>query len=980
MAHSKGDERDKAAAGGADFKQTLNLPHTDFPMRANLPQREPEVQRRWEEMGLYRLMLEKNAGRPRFILHDGPPYTSGDIHLGQALNKVLKDFVVRFKTMRGFLAPFVPGWDMHGLPTEMRALESFQQYWRQISPLELRARCLETAKHFLEAQRSQFRRLGCVGDWEKPYLTVDPVYESAVIGMFGDIVKTGAVYRGLKPVHWCATCETALAGMEIEYKDHTSYSIYVSFRLSDSISRIFPEVGDRPASMMVWTTTPWTLPANVALAVHPEFEYAAVQSGDHVFVLARELVEQVMAEIGRRDWQVLGTARGEQLNGLVAYHPFMASDADPSVPRESRVILTDYVTMEQGTGVVHTAPGHGKEDFQAGQEYGLPVIQPLDDRGYFTQQGGQFAGMRFDEADPAIVSELERRGALLKTGQITHSYPHCWRCEQPVLLRAARQWFMSVANFAQQALSEIEKVTWWPAGSKVRISSMVQESPDWCISRQRVWGIPIPAFYCQDCGEALLTPESIEAARKLVAGQGSDAWWSTDASEILPKGTKCQACGSAKFRKETDTFSVWVDSGCSHAAVLETRPGLAWPADLYLEGHDQHRLWFQASLWTGVAARGAAPYKGVLTHGFCLDERGRKMSKHLGNVVDPQEVIQKYGADILRLWATYVDYQSDMPTSVAVFDQVAESYRRLRNTLRFMLANLYDFDPQRHLVPPQQMRELDRWALHRLHGLIQQATRAYEQWDFHGVYHRLNEFCATDLSAFYLDVLKDTLYCEAADSTSRRSAQTALWHLADNLIRLMAVIVAHTAEEAWRTLPHLPGQESRSVHLTDWPEPSPEWADESLAERWERVLVVREEVQKALEVARQARRIGQPLEAAVSIVPPMREVGKPTAEGDVLLSVAPQVTSVLIVSAANVEKSEEDLLKRRPELVAVGWQSERLEGMSVYVERARGKRCARCWLTKPDVGDTGLPGSAKGLCQRCVRVVGGQASATAEPV
>jgi isoleucyl-tRNA synthetase len=942
-------------------------------MRANLPRREPEIQRSWEEMGLYRLMLEKNAGRPRFILHDGPPYTSGDIHLGQALNKVLKDFVVRFKTMRGFLAPFVPGWDMHGLPTEMKALESFQQYWRQISPLELRARCLETAKHFLEAQRSQFRRLGCVGDWEKPYLTVDPVYESAVIGVFGDIVKTGAVYRGLKPVHWCATCETALAGMEIEYKDHTSYSIYVSFRLSDSISRIFPEVGDRPASMMVWTTTPWTLPANVALAVHPEFEYAAVQSGDHVFVLARELVEQVMAEIGRRDWRVLGTAPGRQLNGLVAFHPFMASEAcpepsrraDPSAPRQSRVILTDFVTMEQGTGVVHVAPGHGKEDFEAGREYHLPVIQPLDDRGYFTEQGGQFAGMRFDEADPAIVSELEKRGALLKAGKITHSYPHCWRCEEPVLLRAAHQWFMAVGNFAHQALQEIEKVTWWPAGSKVRISSMVQESPDWCISRQRVWGIPIPAFYCQDCGEALLTPESIEAARKLVAGQGSDAWWSTDASEILPKGTKCQACGSAKFRKETDTFSVWVDSGCSHAAVLETRPGLAWPADLYLEGHDQHRLWFQASLWTGVAARGAAPYRGVLTHGFCLDERGRKMSKHLGNVVDPQEVVQKYGADILRLWAAYVDYQSDVPTSMAIFDQVAEAYRRLRNTVRFLLANLHDFDPGENLAAPEQMRELDRWALHRLHGLIERATRSYEQWDFHGAYHRLNEFCATDLSAFYLDVLKDTLYCDAADSPSRRSAQTALWHLADNLIRLMAVVIAHTADDAWQRLPHLPGQETRSVHLADWPQPPSEWADGELASKWQRILLVRGEVQKALEVARQSGTISQPLEASVAI-------WAPTQEQEILRSIGKQLASVLIVSAANVEKGEQAVPGPRPEAAGAPWQSENLEGLSVYVERARGKRCERCWLTKPEVGDTGL-------CRRCTSVVGGLPACPSPP-
>jgi len=969
-----------------NYRDTLNLPRTDFPMKANLPQREPEIQRLWDSLDLYNRIQAQTAGREQYILHDGPPYTSGDIHLGQALNKILKDIVVKFKSMQGFDTPYVPGWDMHGLPTEMRALRTFDIDRHQIDPMELRRRAHETAVHFMEIQRRQFKRLGVRGDWEHPYLTVVPAYEAAVLGIFRDLVAHDAIYRGLKPVYWCATCETALAEAEIEYAPATSPSIYVKFRILSDVHERFhaaPRARRRrtapsadsgqapPAFFVIWTTTPWTLPANVAIAAHPAFEYALVRAkapaephacppgaGDELLIVAADLVAPVMKAIRRPEYEVIDTRPGERLEGMRAQHPF--------VERESVVVLADYVTLEQGTGLVHTAPGHGKEDFETGQEYDLPVLSPLDGRGVFTEEGGKFAGLRYDQADAAILNELRDRGALLASEQMEHSYPHCWRCHEPIIFRATEQWFVAVDKFTRAALEAIEGVQWVPPWGKERISGMVAERPDWCISRQRAWGIPIPAFYCDKCNALLLTPQAVEAVRAVVAERGSDAWFTMSAAELLPRGTRC-ACGGTDFRKETDILDVWFDSGSSHAAVLETRPNLRSPADLYLEGSDQHRGWFQASLWTSVIAReGRAPYRCVLTHGFFLDETGRKMSKSRENIIDPQAIADRYGADILRLWVAYVDFKSDMPMSESIFDQVIEAYRRIRNTARFMLANLYDFDPASDALAPEQMDEVDRWAMMQLQNLADKITRAYDEFEFHRVYHTVNEFCAVDMSSFYLDMLKDRLYTTAAASRGRRSAQTALYNLAHGLARLLAPVLSHTAEEIWQHLPHVAQpppavaieqaraavQHQPSVQLAPWPMPDERWLDDALRDRWEQILRVRDEVNKALETARTSGVVDQPLHARVTLYAP-QELAR------ILRGLGEELARVLVVSQVEVSDSRE--------APADAMTSSVVEGLAVAVASAPGCKCARCWLVLPSVGaDAGHPT----LCGRCVEVIG----------
>jgi isoleucyl-tRNA synthetase len=675
-----------------DYSKTLNLPKTDFPMKANLPQLEPRIQAYWEEIGLYRAAQARTRGRPKYILHDGPPYSNGDIHLGQALNKILKDIVVKFKSMQGFDSPYIPGWDNHGLPTEIRAIKTFDIDRHRIEVMELRRKCAETASHFVGVQRDQFRRLGVRGDWGRPYLTMDPAYEAAVLGVLADLVGRDCIYRGLRPVHWCWTCETALAEAEIEYQEHVSPAIYVRFPLVALPPSDLPSIDGLDAAVIIWTTTPWTLPANVAVALHPDLEYVLVRAsgrhgapGSEYFLLARPLLDSTMTAIGVTDYEVIGATRGGQLEGGAARHAF--------VERDSLIVLADYVTWDQGTGAVHTAPGHGREDFETGRRYHLPTLQPLDERGVFGPEGGQFAGQHHLEADGLILAELERRGALLARENLSHQYPHCWRCHQPVIFRATEQWFMAVDHFTPEALAAIEEVTWIPRWGQSRIANMVAERPDWCISRQRGWGIPIPAFYCEACGEPVLTVATVKHVQALVAAHGSDVWFQRPEAELVPAGLSCPKCGGTAFRKERDILDVWFDSGSSHAAVLEARPELASPADLYLEGSDQHRGWFQASLWTSIASRNRAPYRAVLTHGFFLDETGRKMSKSLGNIVDPQEVARRHGADILRLWVAYVDFKADMPISEDIFEQVSEGYRRLRNTIRFLLANLYDFDP-----------------------------------------------------------------------------------------------------------------------------------------------------------------------------------------------------------------------------------------------------------------------------------------------
>ena len=911
-----------------DYRETLNLPRTDFPMRANLPQREPEIQRRWDEMDLYRRLREARRGRPRFILHDGPPYANGDIHVGTALNKILKDVVVRHASMAGYDAPYVPGWDTHGLPIERRALEVLGVDRRAISPVELRNRCRDYALDQMNRQRQQFRRLGVLGDWERPYLTLEPEYEAKQIEVFGEMARRGYIYRNLYSVYWCPVDETALAEAEIEYREKTSPSIYVAFEVVDGRGRL-----PSGARLVIWTTTPWTIPANLAIAVHPEARYVAVETDRGPLVVAEPLVERVLEATRLDERGRLGAWTGAELEGVTYRHPLFQ--------RTSPVVLADHVSMEEGTGLVHTAPGHGQEDFEVGRRYGLPVLSPVDGSGRFTEEAGPFAGRFYADANPEIVRALDEAGALLAQGTIRHQYAHCWRCRQPVIFRATTQWFASVEGFRRQALEAIDRVRWIPAWGRERIHNMVADRGDWCISRQRAWGVPIPVFYCEDCQEPVITEESIGAVAALFRREGSNAWFEREAAEILPEGFACPHCGSRKgFRKETDIMDVWFDSGSSHAAVLETREELAWPADLYLEGSDQHRGWFQSSLLTAVATRGQAPYRAVLTHGFVVDGEGRKMSKSLGNVVDPNDVIRRYGADVLRLWAVSSDYRGDVRISEDILKQMAEIYRKIRNTLRFLLANLGDFDPARDAVAYAELPELDRWALARLAQVTERVRRAYDEYQYHLVYHAVHNFCVTDLSAFYLDVLKDRLYASLPADPQRRAAQTVLYQLARTLTLLLAPVLCHTAEEVWGHLPRLEG-DPESVHLALLPEPQEAWRDGELLRRYEVLLEVREEVYRALEQARQDKVIEVPAEARVTIAGPAADAAR------VLESLSERLPELFLVAEVRVEP-------------AAG------AGPAVRVERSPLARCARCWRHVAGVGDDP---AHPDLCPRCATVI-----------
>jgi len=931
-----------------DYAGTLNLPRTDFPMRANLAELEPRMQRFWEEIKLYETVQRHRRGRPQYLLHDGPPFSNGDIHLGQALNKILKDVVIKYQTMRGFDCPFVPGWDNHGLPTEIAAIRTFALDRHAIDPMELRARSAETARHYVGVQREQFRRLGVRGDWEHPYLTMDREYEASVLEAFQRFVAKGCVYRGLRPVHWCPECETALADAELEYKEAKSLSVYLRFpvvSLAGKTGWSMPASGS--FSFAVWTTTPWTLPANVAVAVHPELQYVLVRAAGEHLVLARGLLEQTMNDLGIAGYEVVASARGAALEGGKLRHPF--------VEREVPVVLADYVILEQGTGCVHTAPGHGREDFETGRKYGLPTLQPLDERGRFTEEGGQFAGLSHVEADPKIVEKLRRRGMLMKAGEYLHQYPHCWRCESPVIFRATKQWFVDLKPFTEQALQAVDAVKWVPPWGLPRIRGMIEVRPDWCISRQKAWGIPIPALYCEDCGEELLREEVIAQAIELVRAHGTDAWFTTPIEALVPAGTTCGQCGGARFRRERDTFDVWFESGTSHAAVLKTRPELRWPADLYLEGHDQYRGWFQCSLWNGLISQGGTPYRTVLTTGFVLDAQGRKMSKRLGNAIDPQDVVRELGAEILRLWVSYVDFKEDMLTGKDIFYQVVDGYRRLRNTLRFMLANLYDFSPDRDALTPGEMREVDCWILYRLARLAERLTQAYEGFEFHQVYYRVHEFCAVDLSQIYLDLLKDRLYTYRSTSRERRSAQTALWVLATALAKVLAPILSHTSEEVWQHLPQWQGKE-QTIQISEWPELE-QWREENLGERWEREIVPYfGEADLAIEQLRQRGVVRQPLEAELTLYCP-RERWQTllTALGEDELAAANGVSLVTYGGLPG-------------EAPAEAFEARGLEGIRIAGRRSEARKCQRCWRRQ---GSVGQDGNHPGLCARCVEYVTG---------
>ncbi|HWP98027.1 MAG TPA: isoleucine--tRNA ligase [Syntrophomonadaceae bacterium] len=917
------------------YDGTLNLPQTDFPMRANLPTKEPEILAQWAEMDLYNKVQEHNQGKPKFILHDGPPYANGDIHMGHTLNKVLKDIIVKFKSMSGFDSPYVPGWDTHGLPIEQQAIKALGLDRHRTNVVEFRQHCKQYALKYVDTQREQFKRLGVRGDWGHPYLTLNPVFESIQIKVFGEMANKGYIYKGLKPVYWCGDCETALAEAEVEYDNKVSPSIYVKFPVKDGRG-VLPE----DAFIIIWTTTPWTLPANTGISLHPEFEYVLVQVGEEKYLLAKGLLEQVAAELGWTSYPILAEYKGKSLERAVARHPF--------IDRDSLVILGEHVTLEAGTGAVHTAPGHGEDDFYVGKIYGLEVISPVDDKGCFTEEAGQFKGLYVHKANQAVIDELQKRSMLLKVASIEHQYPHCWRCKNPIIYRATEQWFASIDGFRQEALKAIDGVKWIPAWGRERIYNMVRDRGDWCISRQRTWGVPIPIFYCDACGETIITPQTIERVSQLFAEGGSDIWFKEEAQKLLPPEYQCPSCGLQHFRKETDIMDVWFDSGSSHMAVLETYKDLRWPSDMYLEGSDQHRGWFNSSLSTAVAVRGQAPYRQVLTHGFVVDEQGRKMSKSIGNVVDPLAMIREMGADILRLWVSSADYRNDISVSKNIIRQCAEAYRKIRNTCRFILSNLYDFDPDKDRVPYTELNELDRWALLKLDKLVRRVTRAFQEYEFHVVFHSIHNFCTVDLSNIYFDILKDKLYCSYPDDPGRRAAQTVLHDLIHTLVVMLTPVLAFTSEEIWS---HLRGAgQPESVQMLDWPQPVDAFQDEELEKRVDRLLTAREVVTKALEEARSHKTIGHSLGAWITLY----------ADSEWLetLKKSDDLSSVFIVSQVDVSPAGE----RPQEALSI----EDIQGLWVQVQPAAGGKCERCWVIETSVGeDEGNPT----LCQRCAQVI-----------
>jgi isoleucyl-tRNA synthetase len=920
-----------------DFKSTLNLPRTDFPMRANLAQREPELVARWQATRLHERLLAANAGRPRFVLHDGPPYANGNIHLGHTLNKVLKDVIVKHRAMAGFESPYVPGWDCHGLPIEHEVERSLGRAKKDAMPkAEVRRRCREYAARFVDVQRSEFQRLGILGDWEHPYLTMDPAYEADEVRVLGKCMAAGLVYRGKKPVHWCASCVTALAEAEVEYADVTSPSVYVAYPF---IAPLPPALaGLDGVAAAAWTTTPWTLPASLAVAVHPGHEYVAVQAGDRILVVAAALVPALAKALGlEAPPRELRRFKGRELEGARCRHPWL----ERIVP----VVLAGYVTLESGTGLVHTAPGHGQDDFETGVRYGLEVLAPVDDRGRFTAEVPEWQGQRVFDADPKIVEHLRAAGALLAAESYVHSYPHCWRCKNPIVFRATEQWFIAMerAELRARALAEIDRVRWIPAWGRERIHNMIATRPDWCISRQRAWGVPVVALYCEGCGEVLFGEALCEHVARLFERESADAWFTHAAADLAPPGTRCAKCGGTAFRPETDILDVWFDSGASWKAVVETRPELG-RADLYLEGSDQHRGWFQSSLLTGVAIAGRAPYDIVLTHGFVLDGAGRKMSKSLRNVIAPEEVVKRHGAEILRLWVAAEDYREDVRISEEIVGQLVEAYRRLRNTARFLLSNLYDYDPARDAVPVHALPELERWVLHRTSLLAERVRAAYDAYEFHVIYHALNNFCSVDLSSFFLDVRKDRLYCERADGPERRATQTALHAILDTLVRLMAPVLSFTAEEAWGHMPG--GGRSESVFLAGLPAPPGAWRDDALAERFERLLAVRAAVTKAIEEVRQRGLVKQSSEARVVLA---------ASDGlaPLLAAHAGELPTLFLTSG--VELGDGAGLAESP-VVA---------GLRVGVERAAGEKCPRCWNIRALGEDARNPE----VCTRCASVL-----------
>ncbi len=921
-----------------DFTETLNLPKTEFSMRANLPTREPDMLKAMEDKELYKEMLKRNEGNESFVLHDGPPFSNGNIHMGTALNKVLKDFIVKYKSMRGYYAPFVPGWDNHGMPIESAIIKQNKLDRKKMSVSDFRRACHEFAMKFVNIQMDSFKRLGVLGEWDDPYLTMDPKFEASEVKVFGEMYKKGYIYKGLKPVYWCPHDETALAEAEIEYKDAGCTSIYVKFNVADDKGNFEGICDLNKTYFIIWTTTTWTLPGNLAIAVHPRENYSVVKADNGEFyVVADMLVDKTMKNGGVENYEIVATFKGSELEYMKTKHPFL--------DRDSVVVNADYVTMDSGTGCVHTAPGFGAEDYLTGVKYKMDIIVPVDDRGYQTEDAGKFAGMYYEDSNKAILADLTETGALFASEDVMHSYLHCWRCKQPIIFRATPQWFCSVDAFKDEAINACDDVKWMPAWGEGRMKAMIRERADWCISRQRHWGLPIPVVYCDVCKKPVCTEETIAKISDIFAAEGSNAWFDKEASELLPEGFVCPICGATHFTKETDTLDGWFDSGSTHFKVLDEAEDMPWPSDLYLEGADQYRGWFQSSLLTAVGAKGqGAPYKAVLTHGWVVDGEGKAMHKSLGNGVDPADVIKKYGADLLRLWAASADYTVDVRVSDNIFKQLSEIYRKIRNTARMFMANIgtpeTDFDPNRDMVDISELREIDKWALARMNKLVKSVNEAYDNYEFHIVYHELANFCTIDMSKLYIDIVKDRLYVEKKDSKARRSAQTAMYIILNALTRLIAPILSFTADEIWECMPHAEGDNVKSALLNDMPVYEEKYAFADVEAHWNELFDMRDDVMKALEEARAAKLIGKSLEAKITIFANAEKL-------EVLKSFGDELKTVFIVSAVELAEHAAEELK-------------------VEVAEADGEKCDRCWMHSTE----GVKTEEGYLCKRCSEILG----------
>lgn len=919
-----------------DYNNTLNLPKTDFPMRAGLPKSEPVTLKAWEDDKVYETLMEKNEGKPLFVLHDGPPYANGDIHLGTALNKVLKDFIVRYKNMAGFKAPYVPGWDTHGLPTELKArAKAGVGNSATISDVELRKLCRDFVNGYIDDQRTQFKRLGGIGEWDNPYITLLPEFEAKQIEVFADMACKGYIYKGLKPVYWCSDCKTALAEAEIEYAEDPCHSIYVKFRVTDDKGVLSAlNIPADKTSFVIWTTTTWTLPANVAVCVGPKFDYAVVKCGEEYFIMAQDLYKDAMDAAEKTDYEVVAVIKGSELEYMKTQHPFL--------DRQSVVIVGDHVTLESGTGCVHTAPGHGVEDYEVCRNYPeIPIIVPVNADGVLTEEAGRFAGLSTEAANKPIAVYLEETGALFALKKIIHQYPHCWRCKKPVLFRATDQWFCSVDDFKDETLEAIKGVKWIPGWGEDRISSMVRDRKDWCISRQRKWGVPIPIFFCKTCGEPHIDRDAMMSVAELFRKKGSNAWFEMSANEILPEGTVCKKCGGKDFDKEKDIMDVWFDSGSTHAAVCRERENLTFPADLYLEGADQYRGWFQSSLLTSVATTGKAPYKAVLTHGWVVDGEGRKMSKSLGNGILPPEIVEQYGADVLRLWVASSDYHADIRISKDILKQLSESYRKIRNTARYILGNLSDFDPDKDMVDVNELLPIDKWAIFKLNELNKRVREGYDAYEFHQVYHAIHNFCVVDMSNFYLDVLKDRLYTEKSDSRLRRAAQTAIYIILDAMTRMIAPILAYTSDEIWKFMPHSNDVDSRHVVYNDMPSIVEADTDDSFIARWDRIHSLRDAVKKSIELSVSQKLIKSSLEASVKLTCAGEEY-------NFIKSVEDELKAAFIVSGIEVVNDES------------------VSELKIDINKAEGQKCERCWSYSITVGEDA---DNPCVCARCAKVL-----------